>query len=221
MTKVNKNDALKYVEGHRIHMLLISILMLVFGPAFIGAHNELVDFYVKFSFLLIVISCFLIIRKHGVIRYISILTFLLIIIDTFLESEILNYISQVGLSFLIFYAFTLVLKEAMSLKEDTNNMILISITGYLIIGLIGGLTAAGLSYYYPDSYYHSTGLELGLFNYIYYSFVTMTTLGYGDIIPITDASQSLAVMLVIVGQLFLSIIIGMNIANFMNKRKSK
>lgn len=221
MMDTDKNVVLKYIEGHRIHMLLTSILMLVFGPAFMGTRHVWVDFYVKFSFLLIVISCFLIIRKRNLARYISIITFLFIIIDTFLENDVLNFISQVGLSFLIFYAFTIVLKEAMTLKEDTNNMILISITGYLIIGLIGGLMAAGLAQFYPDAYYHSTGMELSLFSYIYYSFVTMTTLGYGDIIPITDPSQSLAVMLVIVGQLFLSIIIGMNIANFMNKRKSK
>jgi voltage-gated potassium channel len=219
MINANQNFTLKYIEGYRIHMLLISILMLVFGPAFMGSNPEWVDFYVKFSFILIVISCFLIIRKHGIARYISILTFLFIIIDNFLETELLNYISQIGLSFLIFYAFTMVLKEAMSLKGNTDNMILISITGYLIIGLIGGLIAAGLAYYYPDAYYHSTGLELTLFRFIYYSFVTMTTLGYGDIIPITDNSQSLAVLLVIAGQLFLSIIIGMNIAFFMHKKK--
>jgi len=219
MLNIDKFTTLKYIESRRIHMLLISILMLVFGPAFMGTNSEWVNFYVKFSFILIVISCFMIIRKQGIARYISILTFLLIIIDTFLETEILNYISQIGLSFLIFYAFTMVLKEAMSLKGNTDNMILISITGYLIIGLIGGLITAGLSHYYPDAYYHSTGLELSLFSFIYYSFVTMTTLGYGDIIPITDNSQSLAVILVIAGQLFLSIIIGMNIANFMQKRK--
>ena len=219
MLNIDKFTALKYIEGHRIHMLLVSILMLVFGPAFMGTNYEWVDFYVKFSFILIVISCFLIIRKHGVARYISILTFLLIIIDTFLKNDLLNYISQVGLSFLIFYAFTMVLKEAMSLKGNKNNMILISITGYLIIGLIGGLVTAGLAHFYPDAYYHSTGMELSLFSFIYYSFVTMTTLGYGDIIPITDNSQSLAVILVIAGQLFLSIIIGMNIAFFMQKRK--
>jgi voltage-gated potassium channel len=219
MLNIDKFTTLKYIEGRRIHMLLISILMMVFGPAFMGTNPEWVDFYVKFSFILIVISCFLIIRKHGIARYISILTFLFIIIDTFLETETLNYLSQVGLSFLIFYAFTLVLKEAMSLKGNTDNMILISITGYLIIGLIGGLIAAGLAHYYPDAYSHSTGLEMSLFSFIYYSFVTMTTLGYGDIIPITDNSQSLAVLLVIAGQLFLSIIIGMNIAFFIQKRK--
>ena len=171
MINADKNDMLKYIEGHRIHMLLISILMLVFGPVFMGTNHVWLNFYVNFSFLLIVISCFLIIRKHSVARYISFVTFLFIIIDTFLEHDILNYISQIGISFLIFYAFTMVLKEAMSLKGNTDNMILISITGYLIIGLSGGLMAAGLAHFYPDAYYHSTGLELGLFNFIYYIYL--------------------------------------------------
>jgi hypothetical protein len=35
----------------------------------------------------------------------------------------------------------------------------------------------------------------------YYSLVTMTTLGYGDIIPVTPASRSLATLQAVVGQL--------------------
>jgi hypothetical protein len=208
-----------YLERRRIHILLISILMLVFGPALMGPIPELIDPFVKLSFLLIVISCYLIIKEHKVIKYISIITFLMIIIDTFLAHDVLNYLAQVGLSFLIFYAFILVLKEAVSLKGNTENMILISITGYLIIGLVGGFGVAGLAQFYPDAYTHTLGIKLDLFNYIYYSFVTMTTLGYGDIIPVSDNSQSLSLLLVITGQLYLSIIIGINIAQFMKKKE--
>jgi len=192
--------------------------MLVFGPALMGPAPYLIDSFVKLSYLLIVVSCYLIIKDHKFVRYISIITFLLIIIDTFLEHDILNYIAQIGLSFLIFYAFILVLKEAMTLNGNTENMILISITGYLIIGLVGGFGVAGLAHFYPDAYTHTTGMKLELFNYIYYSFVTMTTLGYGDIIPVAENSQSLSLLLVISGQLFLSIIIGINIAQFMKRK---
>jgi hypothetical protein len=41
----------------------------------------------------------------------------------------------------------------------------------------------------------------------YYSLVTMTTLGYGDIIPITPASRSLATLQAVVGQLYLTVIV--------------
>jgi len=214
----SKYKLLQFVDSHRIHILMISILSLVFITPFLAQTDLLVDYFIKFNFLIIVIACYLIIRQKKSARYIGSITFLFIIIDTFLEHDILNYLSQIGMSYLIIYAFILVLKEAMSLRGDTKNMILVSITGYLIIGLIGGFLAAGLEFLHPNSYAHSTGMTLDLYNYIYYSFVTMTTLGYGDIIPVTEKSQSLALMLVISAQLFLSVIIAINISKFMQKK---
>jgi voltage-gated potassium channel Kch len=150
---------------------------------------------------------------------IAYLTFIIISIDYVFPNKVLDTMAQVGLSLLIFFSFSMVLKEAMSLRSKASNMILISITGYMIIGLIGGFVAEGIDQFFPDSYYHSTDLKLDLYNYIYYSFVTMTTLGYGDIIPISNRAQSFALMLVLVGQLYLAIIMAMNIAKFMQNKK--
>lgn len=218
MIDSSKYKSLLFIDKIRIHVLMISILTLVFIPPFLSDIPDIIDHFVKFDFLIIVIACFLIIRKVKASRYIGFVTFIMIIVDTFLESDFLSYLSQIGLSYLIIHAFVLVLKEAMSLKGDTKNLILVSITGYLIIGLVGGFLVAGLDYIYPNSYSHSTGMQLELYNYIYYGFVTMTTLGYGDIIPITNKSQALSLMLVISGQLFLSVIIAINIAKFMQKK---
>ena len=149
---------------------------------------------------------------------IAYLTFIIISIDYVFPNKILDTIAQVGLSLLIFFSFSMVLKEAISLRSKASNMILISITGYMIIGLIGGFVAEGIDQFFPNSYSHSTDMKLDLYNYIYYSFVTMTTLGYGDIIPISNRAQSLALMLVLVGQLYLAIIMAMNIAKFMQKK---
>ena len=218
MIDSSKYKSLSFIDKRRIHILMISILTLVFIPPFLSDIPNIIDHFIKFDFLIIVTACFLIIRKFKTSRYFGYVTFLLIIIDAFLKSDILNYVAQIGISYLVIHAFIMVLREAMSLKGDTKNLILVSITGYLIIGLVGGFLVAGLEYIFPQSYYHSTGMVLELYNYIYYSFVTMTTLGYGDIIPITDKSQALALMLVISGQLFLSVIIAINIAKFMQKK---
>lgn len=214
----SKYKFLRFVDNHRIHLLLVNILTLVFIPPFIGEIPNIIDHFIKLEFLIIVTASYLIVRKIKTSRQIGYVTFVLIIADAFFISNILNYLAQIGISYLVIHAFIMVLKEAMSLKGDAKNMILVSITGYLIIGLVGGFLAAGLEYIFPESYYHSTGMVLDLYNYIYYSFVTMTTLGYGDIIPITDKSQALALMLVIAGQLFLSVIIAINIAKFMQKK---
>lgn len=51
---------------------------------------------------------------------------------------------------------------------------------------------------------------------IYFSFVTITTLGYGDITPVSRVAQSLAIIQALVGQIYIAIIIarivGMQIA---------
>ena len=214
----SKYKFLNFVDNHRIHLLLVNILTLVFIPPFLGEIPSLIDHFIKLEFLIIVIASYLIIRKIKTSRQIGYVTFVLIVADTFFISDILNYLAQIGISYLVIHAFIMVLKEAMSFKGDAKNMILVSITGYLIIGLVGGFLAAGMEYIFPNSYYHSTGMILDLYNFIYYSFVTMTTLGYGDIIPITNKSQALALAQVISGQLFLSVIIAINIAKFMQMK---
>jgi len=42
---------------------------------------------------------------------------------------------------------------------------------------------------------------------IYYSFVTLTTLGYGDIVPRSEAARGLAIMEAVTGQLYLAVMI--------------
>jgi len=213
-----KNSLIQFIVNHKISVLLVSILMIILVPPFLHGDSFIGDLYLKINFLFIVLSCYLIIHSIVIYRYISIVTFILILINIFIQNDILDYVSQFGLSIVIIHAFILVLRAAISLKGETKNLILVSITGYMIIGLIGGFLSAILEYIYPNSFYHSTGIELDLYNFIYYGYVTMTTLGYGDIIPITYKSQALALFLVIIGQLFLVVIMAINIAKFMQKR---
>ena len=59
-----------------------------------------------------------------------------------------------------------------------------------------------------------------MYDFIYYSYVTMTSLGYGDIIPITKESQSLALLMIMTGQLYLAVIIAINVSKFLQKKSS-
>ena len=42
---------------------------------------------------------------------------------------------------------------------------------------------------------------------VYYSFVTMTTLGYGDIVPVSPAARTLAYMEAAMGQIYVAVLI--------------
>ena len=87
----------KFAMSHRVWLLLISILMLIIIPPYLSENPDVVDVYVKLDFLLIVLACYFIIHDNPWSRYLSILTFLLVIIDKFLEHDVLSYLSQVGI----------------------------------------------------------------------------------------------------------------------------
>ena len=60
---------------------------------------------------------------------------------------------------------------------------------------------------------------------IYYSFVTITTLGYGDITPLTPLARSLAILEAVVGQLYIAVqvawLVGVHVSQSMKKRADR
>lgn len=56
------------------------------------------------------------------------------------------------------------------------------------------------------------------YTYMYFSFVTITTLGYGDIAPQEPVGQALVVLLAIFGQMYLTIVIAIIIGLLISKR---
>ena len=54
----------------------------------------------------------------------------------------------------------------------------------------------------------------------YYSFVTLTTLGYGDITPVSRVAQTVSVLEAVVGQLYLVVVIASFVGMYISKRSS-
>jgi len=54
---------------------------------------------------------------------------------------------------------------------------------------------------------HIAPLMASLHNFIYYSFVCLTTTGFGDIAPVSEGARSLSVMESVFGQLYVAILI--------------
>jgi len=52
----------------------------------------------------------------------------------------------------------------------------------------------------------------------YYSFVTITTLGYGDITPVTEVAKAFSVLEAVVGQLYLVVVVAWLVGMHVSKR---
>lgn len=116
----------------------------------------------------------------------------------------------------LFLGFTaaLLLKSIVRRDEVTPNAILGSICVYLLLGLMWALGYSALTYMQVSPFDlpetplgDSTNNPPSLATLLYFSFVTMSTLGYGDITPQTDLARTLTWMQSVTGQFYLAVLV--------------
>jgi hypothetical protein len=99
----------------------------------------------------------------------------------------------------------------------TSHRIQGAIAVYLMLGLIWAMAYSLVYIWDPSSFnlgrsiggtVDLDGIQTeGMSRFIYFSFVTMTTLGYGDIAPQSKLADNLAVLQALVGQIYLVVIL--------------
>ena len=110
-------------------------------------------------------------------------------------------------------------------RRVTVDTILGAVCAYLLLGMTWTMVFALIETLSPGSY-AAGGQSLAAYGgerreifagFIYYSFVTLTTLGYGDIAPLSSPARSLAALEAVMGQMFIAVLVarlvGMEIAS--------
>ncbi|WP_239488887.1 potassium channel family protein [Luteitalea sp. TBR-22] len=78
---------------------------------------------------------------------------------------------------------------------------------YLLVGVLWALLYEGILLRDPGALAVATGRPVTESDLSYYSFVTLTTVGYGDVTPVAPVARSLAVMEALIGQLYPAVLI--------------
>jgi len=100
-------------------------------------------------------------------------------------------------------------------RRVTLEVIFAAMCLYMILAILWAAIYTNLELYYSNSFTFNglfaaeAGFEQdGIFReMIYYSFVTLSTLGYGDILPVHKVAQSWAAVEAMIGQFFIAIVI--------------
>jgi len=104
-------------------------------------------------------------------------------------------------------------------KKVFGSTLLCAINSYLLIGLSLSILFLIMDLFIPGSFLHVDSSEANYSTFIYFGFVTLTTLGYGDITPHTVMARSLATFTALIGQLYLVIIMAILIGKYLNLNK--
>jgi hypothetical protein len=95
------------------------------------------------------------------------------------------------------------------------------LSAYLLAGIFFGVSYWVLERTWPGSLAvlgEDVPSDFSLTLAIYYSFVTLSTLGYGDIVPRSDVVRGLAIMEAVAGQLYLAVMIAHLVSLYVSEK---
>ena len=98
------------------------------------------------------------------------------------------------------------------------------ISGFLSLGFIGFFLCLSIEIIEPDSFigleaFDSTANTITQ-RIMYYSYITLLTIGYGDIVPATLLAQKATILIGLLGQFYLVIITAIIVGKFLNQKQS-
>lgn len=211
--------------------LLIALVMLLFTDALFSQFEYLEgQRVVNISLMVTIIIAVWAVdygdgnKLHGLKIAMSVITVGLMVGDSILEDNRLA-LFQLASSFL-FLTFTLHLcwRQVIFSGVVDGNKIVGAICIYMLIGLIWAFAYLIVEQLFPGSFKglgETVPWQFNLEPLIYYSMVTMTTLGYGDITPQMPLARFLAFMEAITGVFYTTILvaslIGMRLAQHNEK----
>jgi len=214
-----------WLTQHKFLLLFISLLLFallephIAGLGLIGASTLLKIFFSAILFS----SLYAVSERRGFFMLTAILavpTFGLQWATHFLGHStglMVGYHSVAAL-FLILVA-GIIISHALKGEAVTAEKINAAICAYLFIGLIWAYLYSVIHTLQPGSFQIENP---DLSRFVYYSFITLSTLGYGDITPLTPQAQSLAYVEAITGQIYLTVLVarlvGLHIAHAQSNR---
>ena len=215
----------KYAE-HRFYYLLVALLLtIVIGPLLEEFAVLRIVFDVTLS-LIFIFGCFAVSQKKYV-PWIAVVLSIPMLLSVWigyigLEMSQLTLIGRVaGVAYLALLAGT-ILTFVFSARIVTWEVISAALVVYLLLGAMWGFNYAVIETLQSGSFSFSHQLEKqDSSDFMYYSFITLTTVGYGDITPVTGVARSFSMLEGIVGQSYMAVLVarlvGLHVAGAENK----
>ena len=203
------------------HYLLASILLVFFiGPvAFDYGLLSIVNLEILFL-LILIFSIFL--HQHDTKLFKVTVVSLIIILINILFFDNNQSVSQYFLKILI-VSITIVelFREIFKTKIIDSHIISSAISIYVLVGIFWYLLFMFLLMIDPDSFYiRNFNPEMVSIDMIYFSFTTLTTLGYGDITPVSYTAKMWSITEAMMGVMFLAVMISRVVSLFGSKKKN-
>jgi voltage-gated potassium channel Kch len=120
-----------------------------------------------------------------------------------------------GLFYIVLLAATplIILRRILTHDEVTVETIMGALCVYLLIGIVFSTVFVVVNSL-GSEYFASPASQNAPPDLLYLSFVTLTTVGFGDVVPATDFGRSIVILEALIGQIFLVTLVARLFAGF-------
>jgi hypothetical protein len=132
----------------------------------------------------------------------------------------LHFTSLISIIFFLYIIIISVIRIATS-KEVGRLEFLRAVNIYFLIGIVGAIIFRSIYVSDPSAININDNNVLKSTDLVYFSFETITTLGYGDISPGSPLAKNVSVLLSFAGQLYLTMIGALLIGKFLQNSEKK
>ncbi len=208
----------QFLDTYKYFIALISVFNFLLTPIHVSVSGLLSGHVVVINYTLVILASSLIAgnKKTRTRTYVLGFIALLFIWLEFSRpvSDMMKILRLLS-SFLLFSYFCMLLLQQLRKIERINlQFILGPILGFIYLGVIGGILFEFIHFLDPSSFHLRSDVTGYIF--YYFSFISITTVGYGDITPLTPQAQAVTLVLNIIGQFYLAIVIAVFVGKYIN-----
>ena len=219
---------LKNLPRNNIILLVCLLALIIIFPLFRDRNSLVRDLLLTAIFFSGIFSLDFSTQSLKILLPLGTLTASTTWIGYFFKNDVV-YVAENISTFLFLVAIVvLMIRHIARSRKVSPTIILSSINGYLLLGLLSAvlLAISDLVHHYTVSSsgqaIHFPGQSVPQFNdYLYFSFVTLSTLGYGDVTPASHLARSMVILIAVTGQLYMTILIAMLVGKFLARSEGK
>lgn len=216
---------LKIIEKYRYEFLLFALLQLVFNKIFFTSEQIYLQYVWPLNMVLISVANYFIFkeksrRKKNIRNILGIISLLMPFAFVFLNKNMYFYY-VLTFFFIIYYIYIFweVMYQITLTKEVRLNIVIGSFCGYLLLHMIALFSYIAIELLIPNSFLNVSNHEMAkMYNELnYFSLITLTSIGFGDILPSSNTSRLTVSFFGIAGQFYMVAVVGIIISKFTSK----
>jgi len=142
------------------------------------------------------------------------------IINLLRPSPVIETVSLIAALAFCVLSLVIALRHVLFDDHIDLNRLIGAVCAYLLLGITISILNMLIYRYIPNSFSGLSGIDTrtNTIEMIYYSFVTMTTLGFGDITPDGSLARVLAYLAAIAGQFYIAILVGTLVGMYLSQK---